>query len=354
MVKRLSRRLSPSMVVALIALFVALGGVGIAATGGNFILGQANTATTQTSLSASGATTSAALDVTSTSTKAGSTALALNVPAGRAPLKVNRSTRIANLNADLLDGVDSTGLLRKGTAETAAVVSAGGVVDVTNTGSTNGVQGRAGGEASGVYGEHVGIGGFGVAGRAGDDGNAIYGDNTGTGWAGYFEDKVHVGGNLEIDGGLDCIACVSGSEVTGTVSDSDHLDGIDSTGFVKGSGKAAGQATAVSPGVNLFLGPPMLGFLRLSYFCPSSLTNNGFLWVYNDSGSTANVFIESGDPNPSYRQMAPGDNFFVGGAPGGDSYHIQAQGAPGVMTIEAATVHRASDCHAQAQALLTG
>jgi large subunit ribosomal protein L7/L12 len=38
----------------------------------------------------------------------------------------------------------------------------------------------------------------------------------------------------------------------------------------------------------------------------------------------------------------------------GDSLHIQAQ-APGlgVVTIEVATVHRANDCHVQAQALLT-
>ena len=40
------------MLVALAALFVALGGVGVAATGGNFILGQSNAATTNTSLSA--------------------------------------------------------------------------------------------------------------------------------------------------------------------------------------------------------------------------------------------------------------------------------------------------------------
>ena len=45
------RKPSPAMIVALLALFVALGGVGVAATGGNFILGQSNTATANTSLS---------------------------------------------------------------------------------------------------------------------------------------------------------------------------------------------------------------------------------------------------------------------------------------------------------------
>jgi hypothetical protein len=46
------RKPSPAMLVALAALFVALGGVGIAANGGNLILGQSNSATSQTSLSA--------------------------------------------------------------------------------------------------------------------------------------------------------------------------------------------------------------------------------------------------------------------------------------------------------------
>ena len=44
---------SPSLVVSITALVVALGGAGYSATGGNFILGQANKATTQTALSAS-------------------------------------------------------------------------------------------------------------------------------------------------------------------------------------------------------------------------------------------------------------------------------------------------------------
>src|SRR5437899_1648391 len=44
---------SPSMIVALAALFIALGGVGVAATGGNFILGQSNSADQPTALGVS-------------------------------------------------------------------------------------------------------------------------------------------------------------------------------------------------------------------------------------------------------------------------------------------------------------
>jgi hypothetical protein len=79
-----------------LALSIALGGTGAyAATGGNLILGKANTASSVTKL---------------TSTSAGG-ALALSAPAGVAPLSVSgNTTKIPSLNADLLDGLDSTQL----------------------------------------------------------------------------------------------------------------------------------------------------------------------------------------------------------------------------------------------------
>src|SRR5437870_12301046 len=111
MFKRFARRLpSPAMTVALAALFVALGGTTYAATGGNFILGNANSATSQTALTSSNA--GKALNITQQSTGTGATALGLSVPAGKAPFTVNSGTKVANLNADKLDGLDSTGFLR--------------------------------------------------------------------------------------------------------------------------------------------------------------------------------------------------------------------------------------------------
>ena len=109
--KRLANRLpSPSLVISLLALFVALGGTAYAATGGTFILGQANTATSQTSLTSNNA--GKALQVTQQNTGTAATALGLNVPAGRTPFTVNSGTKVANLNADRLDGVDSTAFQR--------------------------------------------------------------------------------------------------------------------------------------------------------------------------------------------------------------------------------------------------
>jgi hypothetical protein len=107
-------RPSPSLVISCLALFIALGSAGYAATGGNFILGQANTATSQTSLSAGIA--NKALQVTNMNTGAGATALGLSVAGGKPPFTVNSGTKVANLNADRLDGADSSGFLRIATA----------------------------------------------------------------------------------------------------------------------------------------------------------------------------------------------------------------------------------------------
>jgi hypothetical protein len=101
------------MIVALVALFVALSGVGVAANGGNVILGHSNAATLNTSLSAPVAG-GKALQVTNNNTSnAASTALGLNVAAGHAPFTVNSAVKVANLNADSLDGFDSTALQRR-------------------------------------------------------------------------------------------------------------------------------------------------------------------------------------------------------------------------------------------------
>jgi hypothetical protein len=107
------RKPSPSMIVALVALFVALSGVGVAANGGNFILGHANNATLNTSLSAP-VVGGKALQVTNNNTSnAASTALGLNVASGHAPFTVNSGVKVASLNADMVDGLDSSLLQRR-------------------------------------------------------------------------------------------------------------------------------------------------------------------------------------------------------------------------------------------------
>jgi len=99
------RRPSPAMVVSLIALFVALSGTTYAATGGNFILGQTNTATSPTNLTAN--STGRILQLIQQNTSAGASGLGINVPAGKPPISTNSTTKVVNLNADALDGLDS-------------------------------------------------------------------------------------------------------------------------------------------------------------------------------------------------------------------------------------------------------
>jgi hypothetical protein len=108
MLKKLGSHVRGNL-VGYVALFIALGGTTYAATGGNFILGKANSASSTTSLSAPVA--GKGLQVTNTSTHAGASALGLNVASGHAPFTVNSGAKVANLNADKLDGVDSTGFL---------------------------------------------------------------------------------------------------------------------------------------------------------------------------------------------------------------------------------------------------
>jgi hypothetical protein len=97
-----------NVMVTLIA-FIVLGGAAYAATGGNFILGQSNSASSKTSLSAP--ISDKALQLTNTNTGTGATALGLNVASGHAPFTVNSGTKVANLNADKLDGIDSSGFV---------------------------------------------------------------------------------------------------------------------------------------------------------------------------------------------------------------------------------------------------
>ena len=169
---------SPSMVVASASLLVALSGWGYAATGGSFVLGQSNSADATSSLSST-STAGPALAVASTG---GKPAAAFTVGTGVAPFTVSSKTKVARLNADTLDGVDSTGFLAKGGKASdadkldgldstgflqsklpIALSGPGGedVLTATNTGNGRGLSGLSD-SSQGVYGHsntNVGVGG---------------------------------------------------------------------------------------------------------------------------------------------------------------------------------------------------
>jgi hypothetical protein len=117
-------RPSRAMAVALLAVGLNLTGVAYAATGGNFLLGKANTAAGQTALTETTPSV-AGLKVTNTAAKP---AASFNAPAGVAPIAVNSQTKVTNLNADLLDGFDSASFPRA--SDTSIVVALGGETSV--------------------------------------------------------------------------------------------------------------------------------------------------------------------------------------------------------------------------------
>ncbi len=90
----------------MLALVFGVATTAIGATGGNFILGKANGATTVSKLTANIA--APALTLVNNSTEAAATALNISVASGKAPLKVNAAAGTAtNLSADELDGKSS-------------------------------------------------------------------------------------------------------------------------------------------------------------------------------------------------------------------------------------------------------
>ena len=107
------RRLLPSraMAVALLAVFLAVGGRSAYAAASSFLLNTTNTSTAQTALDGS-AVVGPALQITNTNSQKGSTALALNVAAANPPFTVNSTKKVVKLNADKLDGIDSTGFVQ--------------------------------------------------------------------------------------------------------------------------------------------------------------------------------------------------------------------------------------------------
>jgi hypothetical protein len=95
----------------ILALTVGLATTALAGTGvgARFQLGQTNTVNAITKLV--GSVAGPSLQIDNNSTNANATALDLQVEAGKAPMQVNSETKVANLNADKLDGLDSGAFL---------------------------------------------------------------------------------------------------------------------------------------------------------------------------------------------------------------------------------------------------
>jgi hypothetical protein len=107
----------------------AFAGSGI---GGVFNLGKVNTVNGTTALQ--GSTNGQQLHVVNSNTGTAATGIGIQTSATRPPLVVNSNVKVANLNADLLDGLDSTALQKRVTGACAngtAIASIGATGSVT-------------------------------------------------------------------------------------------------------------------------------------------------------------------------------------------------------------------------------
>ena len=151
----------------------------------------------------------------------------------------------------------------------------------------------------------------------------------------------------------------SGSSITsGTVAEARidsaiARDSEVSNGYIQGRGMAQHRARAYAPGENLYYWQMSDPPLSLSYQCPGTVTSDGFVGIKNTSATeTVNAFSDNGLGTPFYRQLAPNEFWSQGAAAAGEHITFQVQGSY-VATIEVYSVHRTSDCHVQAQALVT-
>jgi hypothetical protein len=151
--QRIRSHLTYANVISTLALFLVLGGTTYAATGGNFILGQSNTAGTPTQLSSLTTNAAGALKVTNTNTTTAGRGISAVGGAGGFGLYASGGNR------------------SKGTAAVHGQSAAGNAVEGFSTANP----------ASGVFGQDNGANSYGVAGHS-DNGVAVVGDSS-SGWA---------------------------------------------------------------------------------------------------------------------------------------------------------------------------
>ena len=115
-----------------LALMLGVATVALAAVPGDpFKLGRINTINSLSTLVGSASTPMLRID-----NNGSGAALDLQVQPGKAPIKVNSGTKVANLNADQLDGQDSSALLGRNAVIAAVVNSGTGAVVATSHSET--------------------------------------------------------------------------------------------------------------------------------------------------------------------------------------------------------------------------
>ena len=135
---------------------------------------------------------------------------------------------------------------------------------------------------------------------------------------------------------------------TGTAADAQLLDGLDSTELIQGNGLALGETVDIP--VDTFteiISVP--GVLSLTYQC---VAGGGTLVLRNSSADSMSFVIEIAG-SPFFQELAAGTATELT-PPAVSSIHIQGHSpSAGVVTAEVGVALRTSDCHTQAQVVVT-
>lgn len=102
-------------VAVMLALVVGLASTAFGANGDAWKLGKGNVATRVTALAGNLGVNGPMVRLINNNAGADDTALELRVGSGEAPMRVNSTTKVESLNADLLDGQDSSQFVGSGT-----------------------------------------------------------------------------------------------------------------------------------------------------------------------------------------------------------------------------------------------
>lgn len=128
----------------------------------------------------------------------------------------------------------------------------------------------------------------------------------------------------------------------------DKLDGQDSSAFFSGGGYIKSGAVALTN--NSISNVLQTAQLTVSYHCPDNLAADG-MFEFQNGGETVNYFSDNGGTNPVFGSLGPWASWFQSAAPSGEHITFQVQGSF-IATVEAFSLHRASDCHTQAQIVM--
>jgi hypothetical protein len=122
---------------------------------------------------------------------------------------------------------------------------------------------------------------------------------------------------------------------------SDKLDNLDSTEFVRGTGKTVGFSTLTPRGnPSVWLGPANW---KVGYYCPLDLTSPGSLTFMNTSATPIDAFAyRTSEPSVAHVVLEGGDSVSPSFTSGPATYRFDAHGFPdgSVVTVWAAKVHK--------------